>query len=351
LNALLAACNRAASALSTVSEIAPEFIRLHERVTEFAARIESFANPVGDEVVRWLDVGTQLKLVQSPLDIADALKQKLLDPMAAVGSRKSLVFTSATLGQDAKLSWFTERCGLSSAEILKVASPFDYAIQASLYIPSVFSKPNDQEHSLQVAALVAKAASVIGGRTMVLTTTLRALQAVSEALQSYFKDAMTLDILVQGHHTKRELLDRFRQGGQNGQAGCILVASASFWEGVDVPGESLQLVVIDKLPFPPPGDPVVEARSKMLEAKGRSVFNSYFMPEATIALRQGAGRLIRRESDRGVLVVCDTRLGAMGYGKRLLASLPPMKKISSETELMDAMEQLTRSSTKDPRCP
>ena len=351
LNALHAACLRAGVALLTVSEIAPEFVRLNERVIEFAARIESFSSPAGDDAVRWLDVGTQLKLVQSPLDIADALQRKLLTPMAVEGSRKSLIFTSATLGHDAKLSWFTERCGLSGAEVLKVGSPFDYATQASLYIPSSFPKPNDPDHSRQVASLVAQAATVIGGRTLVLTTTLRALQAVSEALQLHFSHSVAFEILVQGQQTKRELLERFRQGSQTGQAGCILVASASFWEGVDVPGDALQMVVIDKLPFPPPGDPVVDARSKMLEATGRSVFNSYFMPEAAIALRQGAGRLIRRESDRGVLVVCDTRLAAMGYGKRLLASLPPMKKISSENELMETLNLLTRPSTKDPNCP
>jgi ATP-dependent DNA helicase DinG len=126
------------------------------------------------------------------------------------------------------------------------------------------------------------------------------------------------------------------------------VASASFWEGVDVPGDALQMVVIDKLPFPPPSDPLVEARSKRLEANGRSVFKDYFMPEAAIALKQGAGRLIRHESDRGVLVVCDTRLVLMGYGQRLLSALPSMRKISSEEELTQTLLGLTRISTTDP---
>jgi ATP-dependent DNA helicase DinG len=209
-------------------------------------------------------------------------------------------------------------------------------------------KPSDPGHSAQVAEFVARTASVIGGRTLVLTTTLRALYAVSEALQRHFTDSKDLEILVQGQQTKRELIERFRQGKQGGGAGCILVASASFWEGVDIPGEALQLLVIDKLPFPPPNDPLVEARTKRLEAAGRSVFNNYFIPEAAIALKQGGGRLIRRESDRGVLIVCDTRLTLMGYGRRLLASLPPMRKINSEDELMDALNALTRPSTTDP---
>ena len=143
-------------------------------------------------------------------------------------------------------------------------------------------------------------------------------------------------------------MDRFRDGDFGGRAGCILVASASFWEGVDVPGDALQMVVIDKLPFPPPNDPLVEARSKRLEATGRSVFNHYFIPEAAIALKQGAGRLIRRESDRGLLVVCDTRLAAMGYGRRLLAALPPMRQINSDEELIEVLNALTRTSTTDP---
>jgi ATP-dependent DNA helicase DinG len=258
-----------------------------------------------------------------------------------------LIFTSATLGTDSRLSWFTEPCGLGDAEILKVESPFTYSRQAAVYVPRHLPKPNDPGHSEQVAEFVARTAPVIGGRTLVLTTTLRALHAVSEALQRHFTSSTSMEILVQGLQPKRELLERFRRGDQGGGSGCILVASVSFWEGVDVPGDALQLLVIDKLPFPPPNDPLVEARSKRLEAAGRSAFNSYFIPEATIALKQGAGRLIRRESDQGVLVVCDTRLVLMGYGKRLLAALPPMRKINSEDELIEALNALTRPSTTD----
>jgi ATP-dependent DNA helicase DinG len=139
-------------------------------------------------------------------------------------------------------------------------------------------------------------------------TTLRALRAIGEQLQARFDGSSQIEVLVQGQWPKRRLIERFREGAADGRPGCILVASASFWEGVDVPGEALQLVIIDKLPFPPPGDPLVEARGQRLEAQGRSPFNDYFVPEAAVALKQGAGRLIRRESDRGLLVVCDPRL-------------------------------------------
>lgn len=348
LNDLHAACDRALQALDTVSEIAPDLVRLSERGSAFVELLEIFSGSCENDCVRWLDVGAQLRLVESPLDIAHTVQTRLLKPMQEEGSQRSWIFTSATLGDDSRLRWFTEPCGLGDAEILKVDSPFDYSGQAALYVPRHLPKPSDPGHSTLVADFVARVAPVIGGRTLVLTTTLRALQVVSETLQRHFADSQTLEILVQGQQPKRQLMERFRQGDQDGRAGCILVASASFWEGVDVPGDALQMVVIDKLPFPPPNDPLVEARSKRLAAGGRSVFNDYFIPEAAIALKQGAGRLIRRESDRGILIVCDTRLVLMGYGRRLLAALPPMRKISSEEDLIDALDALTRPSTTDP---
>ena len=147
-------------------------------------------------------------------------------------------------------------------------------------------------------------------------------------------------MLVQGELPKRVLMDRFREGADHGRPGCVLVASASFWEGFDAPGEALQLVVIDKLPFPPPNDPLVEARSKRLESQGRSAFNEYFIPEAAVALKQGAGRLIRTERDRGVLAICDTRLTAMSYGKRLLSAVPGMRRLESEADFDAALADL-----------
>jgi ATP-dependent DNA helicase DinG len=348
LDTLQAACSAAAQALGGVSEADPDLARLLDRVSGFVERIDFFASPCAADSVRWLDVGTQLSLVESPLDIAETVRTKMLGPVHEEGQRRSWIFTSATLGEDDRLRWFTESCGLTEAEILKVRSPFDYALQAALYVPLNLSKPSDLGHSLQVADFVARTAVVIGGRTLVLTTTLRALNTVGDALQRQFMESGRLEILIQGQQPKRQLMDRFRLADQDGGTGCVLVASASFWEGFDVPGDALQLVIIDKLPFPPPSDPLVEARSNRLEANGRSVFFDYFVPEAAIALKQGAGRLIRRETDRGILVVCDTRLARMGYGKRLLAALPPMRRISSDDELSEALGALTRPSTTDP---
>jgi ATP-dependent DNA helicase DinG len=341
LEQMAEACSAAAEALDLVSEAAPDFARLFERAVEFGERLRHFSGPCQTGSVRWLEVGTQLRLIESPLDIAQAVQSKVLgsNPEAA----KTWIFTSATLGDDDKLSWFTKPCGLVGAQLLKVGSPFDYALQAAVYVPRDFPKPSEAAHMTRVAQSAAQWAARLGGRTMVLTTTLRALRGIADILRETFDASGELEVLVQGDLPKRVLIERFRRGSSNGEAGCILVASASFWEGIDVPGDALQLVIIDKLPFPPPNDPMAEARSKHIESEGRSAFNDYFLPEAAVALKQGAGRLIRRETDQGVLVVCDTRLVAMGYGKRLMKALPPMQRLNTEAELLERLELLTRT--------
>lgn len=361
LDALQHAFEMAAEGLDTVSEISPDFVRLHERAQQLAKRAARFALPCEVESVRWVDVGTQLRLVESPLDIAEAMRKRVLkidrDDQNAYGeeedsraapedSGRAWVFTSATLGDEPTLRWFTEPCGLGDAEVLRVQSPFDYAAQAGLYVPRAFPKPNDAAHSVRVAQLAARGAAELGGRTLVLTTTLRALRAIGDEMKQQFERLeaeVRPEVLVQGELPKRVLMDRFREGADAGRAGCVLVASASFWEGFDAPGDALQLVVIDKLPFPPPNDPLVEARSQRLEAQGRSSFSDYSLPEAAVALKQGAGRLIRRETDCGVLAICDTRLVAMGYGRRLLAALPPMRRLESEADFEAAIAELKNS--------
>lgn len=337
LEALGQACRGARDALKLVDEMGPDFVRLHERANALVELSVFFQSERAMESVRWLDVGSQLRLVESPLDIAQAVQTRMLAPPESGQSSRSWIFTSATLGDDAKLSWFTEPCGMEDAEIVRVESPFDYARQSTVFVPSTLPKPADPRHSQHVAELAGRLASELGGRTLVLTTTLRAMRAISAALHEQTAVSGRLQILTQGQSSKMELLDRFRQG-VHGQSGCILVASASFWEGVDIPGEALQLVIIDKLPFPPPNDPLVQARSQRLEQKGRSAFKDYFVPEAAVALKQGAGRLIRRESDQGMLVICDTRLSSMGYGRRLLSALPPMRRLADEAQAIEALQ-------------
>ena len=330
----------AAAALDTVSELAPDFVRLHERARLLAGRTQRFAAPCDVALVRWADVSQSLRLVESPLDIADTVRTRLLAAPEGEGPARAWVFVSATLGDDARLSWFTQPCGLQDAEVLRIGSPFDYARQAALYVPAHIARPADPAHSGDVARLAGDAAARLGGRTMVLTTTLRALRSIGDALAERFPVSSGIEVLVQGALPKRVLMDRFRAGNAGGQRGCVLVASASFWEGVDMPGDALQLVIIDKLPFPPPGDPLVEARCRRIESEGRSAFADYSVPEAAVALKQGAGRLIRRETDTGLLVICDIRLTQMGYGRRLLAALPPMRRITNPAEFDAALAAL-----------
>lgn len=347
LQALQRACEAACAGLDTVSELGPDFLRLAERARTLAQQAAFFLAPRAGDAVRWVELAQQLRLVESPLDIAEAVRTRLLAPREGEGAQRAWIFTSATLGDDEHLSWFTEPCGLQDARVLRVDSPFDYARQAAVWVPRPFPKPGEARHSAAVADLVARLAPPLGGRTLVLTTSLRALRDISTRLAEALAGS-GLQLLSQGQAPKGELLDRLRRGAGGGDAGCVLVASASFWEGVDIPGEALQLVVIDKLPFPPPGDPLVQARSRRLEEQGRSAFNDYHVPEAAVALKQGAGRLIRSEADRGVLVICDTRLVAMGYGRRLFRALPPMRRIEGEDQVGELLRALTTSSTTDP---
>jgi ATP-dependent DNA helicase DinG len=170
------------------------------------------------------------------------------------------------------------------------------------------------------------------------------MRTVAEALRQHFLAAgLAFEVLVQGQAPKRDLVDRFVAASatdQGEQSGCVLVATASFWEGIDIAGDALQLLVIDKLPFSPPDDPLVQARAAAQDAGGGSAFKSVHLPQAAIALKQGAGRLIRSETDRGILVVCDVRLAQMGYGKKLLESLPPMRRLDDAQAWRDALSDV-----------
>ena len=325
------ACEAARAALETVSELAPDFVRLAERASRLAALARRFAQAPEEGRIRWLDLSPQqARLVESPLDIREAMKEEM------TGSPKAWVFTSATLGDDARLGWFTESAGLEEATAVRVGSPFDYANHARVYVPRVFAKPGDPGHALAVAELAGRCARALGGRTFVLTTTLRSLQTVGARLRDLLAAGDGgIEVLVQGQGSKRQLMQRFLESAQ-----AVLVGSQSFWEGIDVPGEALQCVVIDKLPFPPPNDPLVEARVRRLEAAGRNAFADYFVAEAAISLKQGAGRLIRSETDRGLLVVCDPRMATMGYGRRLFAALPPMARLERESEAIEWLNAL-----------
>jgi len=339
-----AALSAGVVALTGVAEAAEELNALLSRAEVLGERLSHFMQLPPAGVVRWMECGLRLRLVESPLTIADALRERLAERSDA-GTGTGWIFTSATLGQDPGLHSFVEAHGLHGAAVLQVPSPFDYQQQARLYVPADFVKASDSSHSDQVAELVAQGATLLGGRTLVLTTTLRAMRRIAHVLRANLASHSDVQVLLQGETSKRELLAQFT--AENSGAGYVLVATGSFWEGVDVPGDALQLVVIDKIPFAPPDDPVVEARSQQLEVEGKSAFTHYQLPQAAMALRQGVGRLIRRETDRGVLVICDVRLLQMGYGRSLLSSLPNMPLLRERHEFQEALVALTKPSTRD----
>ncbi len=334
LAAVQSQARAAADALAVVVDAAPDFAKLEQRARNLAALASIFAAAAESGRVRWVDVSAQqARLVESPLDIRDMLsEQRQLAP-------KAWVFTSATLGDDEGLSWFTAATGLEDAAKLRVGSPFDYPNHARVWVPQHMPLPNAAGHAAAVGALAARCAHALGGRTFVLTTTLRALQVVADSLQQALQalglapEAFT--VLVQGSAPRRALLQRYADG-----RACVLVGSQSFWEGIDMPGDALQCVLIDKLPFPPPNDPLVQARVQQLRDQGRNPFEDYFVAEAAVSLKQGAGRLIRTETDRGLLVLCDPRLRQMRYGRRLLAALPPMGQLDNEGQVMDWLAEL-----------
>ncbi|MEO8058766.1 MAG: ATP-dependent DNA helicase [Burkholderiales bacterium] len=332
LAALGQACDAAHAGLKLVVEMSPDFAKLAERSAQLSQLASQFGAAAETGNVRWIDVSPhQARLVESPLDIRDALREQ----MAA--APKAWVFTSATLGDDERLSWFTESAGLGDARTLRLGSPFDYAAHARLYVPRAFPKPNEPAHPGAVAVLAARCARVLGGRTFVLTTTLRALQTIGDALRAEFESqGDSIQVLMQGQIPKRQLMQQFLA-----QPRSVLVGSQTFWEGIDVPGDALQCVLIDKLPFPPPNDPLVEARVKRLEEEGRNPFADYFVAEAAVSLKQGAGRLIRSETDRGLLVVCDPRMAGMNYGKRLREALPPMALVTTEAQALEWLSLLS----------
>jgi len=338
LSQLVSAAAAAGAAIAQVEATAPDFSRLRERAQAQIVLAQGFAAETPTQRVRWIDLGPRdARLIESPLDIRDLFVEQ-----RAAGSR-AWVFTSATLGTDDDLAWFCESAALEDARKLRVGSPFDYPAHARTWVPPKFPKPNEASHPAAVGALAARLAGRLGGRTFVLTTTLRVLPLIAEALtEAAIAQGQPLHVLVQGTHPKRSLLERFLDTPNS-----VLVGSQSFWEGIDIPGAALQCVIIDKLPFPPPNDPLVQARTKAMEKAGRDAFNDYYLAEAAISLKQGAGRLIRSETDRGLLVIADPRLRQMAYGRRLRQALPAMGALDSEADALAWLDELAAANAVD----
>ena len=286
------------------------------------------------ERVRWVEVFAQsVHLNATPLSIADIFQRQISS------NPRAWIFTSATLSVAGDFSHYQRQMGLADAQTAFWESPFDYPNQALLYVPEKLPEPNTPMYTTAVVEAALPVIEAAQGRTFFLFTSLRAMREARELLETGMRRmGMQYPLLIQGEGSRSDLLDRFRKLGN-----AVLLGSASFWEGVDVRGEALSLVIIDKLPFAPPDDPVLAARIEKINNEGRNAFMEYQVPQAVITLKQGAGRLIRDENDRGVLMICDPRLISKPYGKRIWRSLPPMRRTRDPAEVSAFFREIAAS--------
>ena len=323
LDALDARLADLAGILAAHAERADELRNAHERALALREALAAWRGEPGEGAVRWVETYAQSAVLnRTPLDVAPIFAQQL-----AAGKR-AWIFTSATLSVGGDFAHYQAELGLGGAQARHWESPYDFAGQALLYVPEDLPEPNSPgftEAVIEAAYPVIEAAQ---GRAFLLFTSLRAMDIGHARLKEKLAGAgLDWPVFLQGTAGKNELLERFRD-----TPNAILLGSQSFWEGVDVKGEALSLVVIDKLPFNPPDDPVLAARIEQINRAGGNAFMQYQVPRAVIALKQGAGRLIRDETDRGVLMICDPRLVSKPYGKRIWRALPPFRRTRSRDD-------------------
>jgi ATP-dependent DNA helicase DinG len=324
-----------AAILGTQAERSEGLANCAERCGDMRARLARWRGSASAEQIRWVEVFSQsASLNATPLHVANIFRKQL------EAQPRAWVFTSATLAVGSDFGHYCDELGLSALEPQALTqvwgSPFDYAEQALLYAPTGMPDPNHPDYAEAVARIALPLILAARGRTFVLCTSLRAMRRIHGMLGEGLQGAGSeLPLLLQGEGSRTELLERFRRLGN-----AVLVASQSFWEGVDVPGDALSLVIIDKLPFAPPDDPILAARVEHLQQSGRNPFMHYQLPRAVINMKQGAGRLIRSEHDRGVLCICDPRMIAKPYGKIIWRSLPPMRRTREQQDVVRYLETL-----------
>ena len=315
--------------LETQAARDPALENCYQRGLSLEIQLQRWQKAENANLVRWVEVFTQsVQLHATPLSVAEGFGKQLN------AQQRSWIFTSATLAVKSDFSHYITQMGLEQAATGYWNSPFDYAQQALLYVPKDMPEPSSAIYAASVVNVAFPVIKASSGRAFVLCTSLRAMREIHALLKDAFeREGLIYPLMLQGESSRSELLERFRKLGN-----AVLVGSQSFWEGVDVRGEALSVVIIDKLPFAPPDDPVLAARIDKMNAEGKNAFMEYQLPYAVLTLKQGAGRLIRDETDRGVLMICDPRLISKPYGKRIWQSLPPFKRTR---ELADVEEFFT----------
>ncbi|MFZ0487453.1 MAG: ATP-dependent DNA helicase [Arenicellales bacterium] len=315
--------------LKLAAPVGEGLTRCFERSLQLAGRLSDITDSGDPSQIRWLETTAKsFRLHVTPRDVGRSLSQ-YLDP-----NEKTLIYTSATLSVNGSFEYFLDQVGAAGADTVSLPSPFDYRSHALLLVPEELPDPRARGYIERVVDIAAPIITAARGRTFMLFTSHRALKRAAELLRAR---ATGWVFLVQGEAPRNELLERFRRTGN-----AVLLGSASFWEGVDVQGEALSCVMIDKLPFEYPDEPVLRARFADMEEQGRRPFIDYQLPTAVIALRQGVGRLIRDTSDKGVLVLFDPRLYSKSYGRVFLNSLPDIpvtRRPGDAVQFLESMDQ------------
>ncbi len=314
LDAARTALGVLAENLVAAAERGPELEACERRASELTSRFADCLAAGTEEWVSWYETSTRgFVLHATPLSIADRFQTHLAHYPAA------WVYCSGTLAINGDLGHFRRELGIGDAVEAVWTSPFDYPRQSLMYLPKFDCAPGDARYLQQLTECAAELIDCSRGRAFFLFTSYRALEYCAAQLRTRLR----YPVLVQGEAPRAMLLEEFKRLGN-----AVLFGTSTFWEGVDVRGDALSLVIIDKLPFAPPDDPVARARAERLAAEGRNAFQELQLPAAVIALKQGAGRLIRDATDRGVLVLCDPRLRTKSYGRTFLRSLPPMPQVT-----------------------
>lgn len=331
LQTLLSTLEKQAERAETIEQCRLRALALLDQLKSWGKASTTKSELIDQECVLWVEAfSSSLQLHRTPLSIAPIFNKQREE------AARSWIFTSATLAVKNDFSHYTAQMGLADEKAVTWPSPFDYPNQGLLYIPQGMPEPRAADYSDAVINAALPVIIASGGRAFLLCTTLRAVKHSAQRLREEFEQRkLPFALFVQGESGRTELLEQFRRSG-NG----ILIGSQSFWEGIDVRGEALSLVVIDKLPFAPPDDPVLSARINAMEKQGRNGFVHHQLPEAIINLKQGAGRLIRDETDRGVLMLCDPRILSKPYGARVWQSMPPFTRTRELKVVEDFFQSL-----------